>query len=87
MCADQSKCVDIPDCAEGSDEKNCNITGNTVSVVVCWNWHCWVCQEVYPLRSYSIGTIDNLLRHGLICFPAIIHPIVIYYTDANAHKY
>ena len=38
MCADQSECVsirfrcetnDILDCKDGSDEKNCNITGRT----------------------------------------------------------
>ena len=43
MCADQAKCVDIhfcceanhfPDCAEGSEEKNVNITGKTASAVL-----------------------------------------------------
>ena len=47
MYADQSKCVDIhfcceanhfPDCAEGSEEKKCNITDKTASAVVCGNW-------------------------------------------------
>ena len=49
MCADQAKCVDIhfcceakhfPDCAEGSEEKNGNITGKTASAVLCVSWHC-----------------------------------------------
>ena len=49
MCADQAKCVDIhfcceanhfPDCAEGSEEKNGNITGKTASAVFCGSWHC-----------------------------------------------
>ena len=49
LCADQAKCVDIhfrceakdfPDCAEGSEEKKCNITGKTASAVVCGSWHC-----------------------------------------------
>ena len=44
LVADQAKCVDIhfccdanhfPDCAEGSEEKNVNITGKTVSAVLC----------------------------------------------------
>ena len=44
MCAYQDKCVDIhffcqanhfPDCAEGSEEKNGNITGKTASAVLC----------------------------------------------------
>lgn len=43
MCVDQSKCVSIrfrcetnhiPDCEDGSDEKNCNLTGKTVMAVV-----------------------------------------------------
>ena len=49
VCADQAKCVDIrfcceanhfSDCAEGSEEKSCNITGKTASAVVCGSWHC-----------------------------------------------
>ena len=28
------------DCAEGSEEKHDNITGETVSTVVCGSWHC-----------------------------------------------
>ena len=28
------------DCAEGSEEKYNNITGKTVSAVVCGSWHC-----------------------------------------------
>lgn len=43
MCVDQSKCVNIRfrcetdhflDCEDGSDEKNCNLTGETVMAVV-----------------------------------------------------
>ena len=49
MCADQAKCVDIhfyceanhfPDCGEGSEENNGNITGKTASAVLCGSWHC-----------------------------------------------
>ena len=49
MCADQAKCVDIhfcceakhfQYCAEGSEEKNFNITGKTASAVLRWSWHC-----------------------------------------------
>ena len=48
MCADHAKCVDIhfcceanhyPDCAEGSEKKNSDIPGKTVSAVVCGSWH------------------------------------------------
>ena len=28
------------DSGEGSEEKNCNVTGKTVSAVVCVSWHC-----------------------------------------------
>ena len=30
----------FPVCAEGSEEKNCNITGKIASAVVCGSWHC-----------------------------------------------
>ena len=66
VCTDRFKCVDIhfrckanhfPDCAEGSEEKNCNITGKTVSAVVCWSWHCWVCCSAAIAVSLSTGSL------------------------------
>ena len=36
----------FPDCAEGSEEKNVNITGKTASSVVCGSWHCLVVEGV-----------------------------------------
>ena len=66
VCTDRFKCVDIrfrckanhfPDCAEGSEEKNCNITGKTVSAVVCWSWHFWVCCSAAIAVSLSTGSL------------------------------
>ena len=72
MCADQSQCVDIrfrceadpyPDCAEGSDELNCNTTGKTVSAVVwelalqCWAWD----RCIHYIRSMC-GVLCNECR-------------------------
>ena len=70
MCADQAKCADIwfcceanhfPDCGEGSEEKNCNITGKTASamefgIVECWKgWRCMVGGvEVYGGRGGGV---------------------------------
>ena len=66
VCVQTSLSVDIcfrrkanhlSDCAEGSEEKNCNITVKTVSAVVCWSWHCWVCCSAAIAVSLSTGSL------------------------------